>query len=75
MVWHTAGVALTLFRCALALAALCFAAAIFVKRLLTFFSASAFSLLAGILPLSAVASCWAAATTWDSGETVGLIMY
>ncbi len=46
-----------------------------VKRLLTFFNASAVSLPAGILPWSAVASCWAAATTWDSGETVRLVMY
>jgi hypothetical protein len=50
-------------RYTLALAALFFAAAIFVKSLLTFFNASAVSLPAGILPLSPVASCWAAAMT------------
>jgi hypothetical protein len=49
--------------------------AILVKMLLTFFNASAVSLPVGILPWSAVASCWAAATTWDSGETVGLVIY
>jgi hypothetical protein len=59
----------------LACAALFFAAAIFVKSLLTFYNASAVSLPTGILPLSVVASCWAAATTWDSGDTVGLVMY
>jgi hypothetical protein len=59
----------------LAFAVLFFAAAIFVKSLLTFYNASAISLPAGILLLSAVASCWAATTTWDSGDTVGLVMY
>ena len=68
-------VARTLLRCAFAFATLLFAIAILVKRLLTFFNASAVSFPAGILPWSAVASCWAAATTWDSGETVGLVMY
>jgi hypothetical protein len=47
----------------LAFAASFFVAAIFVKSLLTFFYASAVSLPAGILPLSAVASCWAATMT------------
>jgi hypothetical protein len=59
----------------LAFAVLFFAAAIFVKSLLTFYNDSAVLLPAGILPLNAVASCWAAATTWDSGDTVGLVMY
>ena len=54
---------------------LVFDVAILVKRLLTLFKASAVSLPAGILPLSAVASCWAAAMMWDSGETVGFVMY
>ena len=40
-----------------------------------FFNASAVSLPSGILPWSAFASCWAAVTAWDSGETVGLVMY
>ena len=38
-------------------------------------NASAVLLPAGILPLRAVASCWAAATTWDLGEIAGLVMY
>jgi hypothetical protein len=63
VVFRAAGVALTLLRFSLAFADSFFAAAIFVKSLLTFFNASAISLPAGILPLSAVASCWAAATT------------
>ena len=70
-----AGVARTLLRCAFAFATSLFAIAILVKRLLTFFNASVVSFPAGILPWSAVASCCAAATTWDSGETVGLVMY
>ncbi len=75
VVWHAVGVACTLLRCAFAFATLLFAAAILVKRLLTFFNASAVSLPARILPWSAIASCWAAATTWDSRDTVGLVMY
>jgi hypothetical protein len=63
VVFCAAGVALTLLRCSLAFAALFFASAIFVKSLLTFFNASAVLLPAGILPLSAVASYWAAAMT------------
>ncbi len=62
VVFCAVGVALTLLHCSLAFAALFFVAAIFVKSSLTFFNASAVSLPAGILPLSAVASCWAAAT-------------
>jgi hypothetical protein len=69
------GVALILFRCSFAAAADCFAAAILVNNSLTFVNASAVSLPAGMLPLRAVASCWAAATTWDSGETAGFVMY
>jgi hypothetical protein len=75
VVWRAVGVACTLLHCAFAFATSLFAAAILVKRLLTFFNASAVSLPARILPWSAVASCWAAATTWDSGKTVGLVMY
>ena len=75
VVWRAVGVACTLLRCAFAFATLLFAAAILVKRSLTFFNASAVSLPTGILPWSAIASCWAAATTWDSGETVKLVMY
>ncbi len=63
VVFCAAGIALTLLHCSLAFAASFFAADIFVKSSLTFFNASAVSLPAGILPLSAVASCWAAATT------------
>ncbi len=63
VVFHAVSVALTLLRCSLAFAASFFVAAIFVKSLLTIFKASAISLPAGILPLSAVVSCWAAATT------------
>ena len=47
----------------------------FVNSSLTFFSASAVSVPAGMLHLRAVASCWAAANTWDSGEIVGFVMY
>ena len=75
MVIRAAGVALSLFHCSFAAAAACFAAAIFVNNSLTFVSASAVSLPAGMLPLRAVASCWAAATTGDSGESAGLVMY
>ena len=63
VVFHAVGIALILLRCSLAFAASFFVAAIFVKSLLTFFNASAVSLPAGILPLSAVASCWAARMT------------
>ncbi len=61
VVFCDVGVALTLLHCSLAFAASFFVVAIFVKSLLTFFNASVVSLPAGILPLSAVASCWAAA--------------
>ena len=75
MVTRAAGFALSLFCCSFAAAAACFAVAIFVNNSLTFVNASAVSLPAGMLPLRAVASCWAAATTWDSGEMAGLVMY
>ncbi len=75
VVWHAVGVACTLLHCAFTFATSLFAATILVKRSLTFFNASAVSLPAGILPWSAVASCWAAATTWDPGETVELVVY
>ncbi len=75
MVLRAAGCALSLFCCSFAAATACFAAAIFVNNSLTVFSASAVSLPARMVPLRAIASCWAAATTWDSGESVGLVMY
>ncbi len=64
-----------MLHCAFAFAISLFAAAILVKWLLTFFNASVVLLPARILPWSAIASCWAATTTWDSGETVGLVIY
>jgi hypothetical protein len=48
---------------------------IFVNRTLTFLSASAVSLPAGMFPFSAIVSCCAAATTKLSGETTGLVKY
>jgi hypothetical protein len=47
----------------------------FGEEVANLFNASAVLLPAKILPWSAVASCWAAATTWDSSETVGLVIY
>ncbi len=70
-----AGLARSRLRCSFAFALSCFDCAIFVNSLLTFFSASTVSLPAGMLPLRAAASCWATATTWDSGEIVGFVMY
>jgi hypothetical protein len=58
-----------------ALAACYFADAIFVNSSLTCVSASAVLFPAGMCPLRACASCWAVATTWDSGEIVGLVIY
>ncbi len=60
---------------ALAFAALFFAIAILVNSLLTFHNASVVLFPVGMFPWSAIVSCCAAATTWDSGETVGLVMY
>jgi hypothetical protein len=70
-----AGLAWSGLRCSFAILWFCFACAFFVNSLLTFFSASVVSLSAGMLPLRAVASCWAASTTWDSGKIVGFVMY
>jgi len=64
-----------LFLCSFAFATAAFASAIFVNRTLTFLSASAVLLPAGMFPFSAVVSCCAAATTKLSGETTGLVMY
>ena len=66
MIWVVV-FALSLIRCSFAAVAACFAAAIFVNNLLTFVNASAVFLPAGIFPLRAVASCWAAETTWYLG--------
>jgi hypothetical protein len=70
-----AGLAWSRLHCSFAFLWSCFACAIFVNSLLTFFSASAVSLPTGMLHLRAVASYWAAATTRDSGEIVGFVMY
>ncbi len=75
VVIHAKGFAWSLFLCSFALATSFFANAFFVKSLLTLVRAYAVSLPAGMLPWSAVTSCCAAATTWDSGEIVGLVMY
>jgi hypothetical protein len=65
----------SLFLCSFAFATAAFASAIFVNKALTFLSASAVSLPAGMFPFSAVVSCCAAATTKLSGETTGLVIY
>ncbi len=70
-----AWVARTLLQLALAFAALFFAITILVNGLLTFCNASAVSFPAGMLPWSTIVSCCAAATMWDSRETVGFMMY
>ncbi len=49
--------------------------AIFVNNLLTLVSAYAVLFPVGMLPFSATVSCWVAATTSDSGEISGLVMY
>ncbi len=74
MIWVVKS-ALSLIHCYFAAVTACFAAAISVNNLLTLVNASAVLLPAGILPLRAIASCWAAATTWDLGEISGLVMY
>jgi hypothetical protein len=68
-------VAQTLLRLALAFAALFFAIVILVNSLLAFCNASADLFSVGIFPWSTIVSCCAAATTWDSGEAVGIVMY
>ncbi len=77
VVIHAEGFAqsLFLFLCSFALATSFFANAIFVKSSLTLVRASAVLLPAGMLHWSAVTSYCAAATTWDLGEIVGLVMY
>jgi uncharacterized integral membrane protein len=52
-----------------------FAVAILLNISLSFFSPSSASLPAGVLPLRAIVSCCAAATTCDSGDIAGLVMY
>jgi hypothetical protein len=65
----------TLLHMVLAFASSFFAIAILVNSSLTFRNASAVSFPVGMFPWSAIVSCCAAATTWDSGETVGFVMY
>jgi hypothetical protein len=65
----------TLSRMVLAFASSFFAIAILVNSLLTFCNASGVSFPVGMFPSSVIVSCCAAATTWDSGETVGFVMY
>ena len=67
--------ALNLLRCPFAFAISFFAVAILVNSSLTRVSASAVLLPAGMLPFNALVSYWAAATTCDSGEIVGFVMY
>ena len=52
-----------------------FSIAILVNILLTFCNASAVSFPVGMFPWSGIVTCCAAATSWDSGETVGFVMY
>ncbi len=75
IVCRAAWVAQTWMQLALALAASFLAIAILVNSLLTFCNASAVSLPVGMFPWSAIVSCCATATMWDSGETVGYVMY
>jgi hypothetical protein len=72
---HAALVVQTLLQLALAFAASFFAIASLVNSLLTFCNASATLLPAGMSPWIAIVSCCAAATTWNSGETVRFVMY
>ncbi len=65
----------TLLRMVLAFATSFFAIAILVNSTLTFHNASAVSFPVGKFPWSTIVSCCAAATMWDSGEMVGLVMY
>jgi hypothetical protein len=70
-----AWVAQTLLRMVLAFASLFFAIVILVNSPLTFCNASVVSFPVGIFPWTAIVSCCVAATTWDSGERVGFVMY
>ncbi len=65
----------TLLHMVLAFASSFFAIAILVNKLITFCNASVVLFPVGVFPWSAIVSCCAAATTWDSGETVGVVMY
>ncbi len=70
-----AWVAQTLLQLALAYAALFFAIAILLNSLLTLRNASAVLFPVVMFSWSAIVSCCAATTMWDSGETVGFVMY
>jgi hypothetical protein len=70
-----AWVAQTLLQLASAFAACFFAITMLVNSSLTFCNASAVLLPVGMIPWIAIISCYAAAITWDSGETVGFVMY
>ena len=65
----------TLLRIVLAFASSFFAIAILVNSLRTFCNASVVSFPVGMFPWSTIVSCCAAATTWDSEETVWFVMY
>jgi hypothetical protein len=65
----------TLLHKVLAFASSFFAIAILVNSLLNFCNASAVSFPVGMFAWSAIVSCCAAVTTWDSGEMVGCVMY
>ncbi len=65
----------TLLCMVLAFASSFFAIAVLVNCLLTFCNASSVLFLVGVFPCSAIVSCCAAATTWDSVEMVGFVMY
>jgi hypothetical protein len=68
-------IAQPLLRLVLAFAALFFAIAILLNSLLTFCNASAVLFPVGMFPWSVIVSCCTAATTWNSRETVGFVMY
>jgi hypothetical protein len=72
---RAAWVAQTLLCMVLAFANSFFAIASLVNSLLTFCNVSAVLFPVGLFPWSAIVSYCAAATTWDSGETVGFVMY
>jgi hypothetical protein len=65
----------TLLQLALAFAASFFAIYILVNCLLTFHNASAVVLPVCLFPWSSIVSYCAAATTWDSDEMSGFVMY
>ncbi len=75
IVCHATWVVWTLLQLALAFAALFLAIAILVNSLLIFCNASVVLLPVGMFPWSAIVSSCVTATTWDSGEKVGFVMY